>query len=75
MDAFSASCKEKGSARVLICRLDSKHRLVLPVLVREKLGLNGSVQLRLEGDRVIIKKPERTLGALPISRNCSEVIE
>jgi bifunctional DNA-binding transcriptional regulator/antitoxin component of YhaV-PrlF toxin-antitoxin module len=66
--------KAKCFTKKFVCRLDRKFRLVLPVTIREKLGISNLVLLGVDGNLVVIRKIDREskLG-LAISKNCEEV--
>lgn len=51
---------------------DRKNRIVLPVSVREKLGLTNSVVLKIDNNKVSLRKPNGEIGSL-ISKNISEI--
>lgn len=61
-------------SRKYICRLDSKFRLVLPVDIRELLGIENSVVLELCDGVSVLRKPNGESGR-PVSKNCEEVRE
>jgi len=68
--------EERNERRQWICRLDRKRRFVLPEFVRRKLGLDSFALIELEGDRVVVRRPNGEMGrARPISRNLMEVCD
>lgn len=68
--------EEGNERRQWICRLDRKRRFVLPEFVRRKLGLDSFALIELEGDRVVVRRPNGEMGrARPISRNLMEICD
>ena len=53
--------------------MDRKARLVLPLTLRESLGVSEFVLFEFEGERLVVRKVERSAGR-PISKNCTELI-
>jgi len=53
--------------------LDRKARLVLPLTLREELGVSEFVLFEFEGDKLVVRRVERSSGR-PISKNCRELI-
>ena len=57
---------------VYFITLDRKNRIVLPVTIREKLGITDSIVLKIDSNKAILQKPNGEF-AFPISRNISEI--
>ncbi|QLJ53192.1 MAG: hypothetical protein Sv326_1017 [Candidatus Fermentimicrarchaeum limneticum] len=53
--------------------MDRKARLVLPLTLRQSLDISEFVLFEFEGDRLLVKRVERSSGQ-PISKNCTELI-
>jgi DNA-binding transcriptional regulator/RsmH inhibitor MraZ len=53
--------------------LDKKSRLVLPLTLREQLDISEFVLFEFEGDRLVVRRVERSSGR-PVSKNCAELV-
>ena len=53
--------------------MDKKSRLVLPITLRESLGVSEFVLFEFEGEKLVARGVERSTGR-PISKNCTELI-
>lgn len=64
--------KQGWIAFTWIVRLDKKKRLVLPVELRDRLGISDSVELNWSAEGLKVSKPNE-YRTRPASRNISEV--